>query len=763
MAAQSASPPSCPSDRPEGLADIVALAELGLGADRAGILLPGEPEAPLPEGLADAARAGEEILVEGGWAVLAIRDAQGAELGLLWLAGLAAPFAEPQRRMLRLLAGQAARLISHAPITASLRRSEEMLSRVQRIGRVGGFEIDLTTGINARSPEYMTLQGRAMQPAIEAHADWVARLHPEDRDRAERHFLDSVADGRPVTDYAQDYRIVTPGGEVRWIHAKAEIERDAEGRALRMIGAHIDVTALRQVETALRRLNETLEEQVEARTRALHKAEAALRQAQKLEAIGQLTGGIAHDFNNLLQVLTGNLQMLEAGPRSPEEARRLQLALGAVERGAKLSQQLLAFARQQPLAPRAIDLGALVTEMEDLLRRVLGETIAIETHAAPDLWPTQVDPQQVENAILNLAVNARDAMPSGGRLTIAAANAPPDPDRPGDHVALTVEDTGMGIPAEILDRVFEPFFTTKPTGEGTGLGLSMVYGFVQQSGGDIRIDSVPGQGTRIRLLLPRSEAPVEPRQVLEPGIVQGEGETVLVVEDSADVRQTVSEMLAQLGYRVLGAPDAAAALAMVRQGARIDLLLTDVVMPGELRAPELARQVQEISPDTAVLFTSGYAEKAIVHNGRLDEGIELLSKPYRREDLARRVRQTLRSHRERAGRSWQILLVEDDPIILLDTAMMLRGLGHAVETASSTRAAMEVLAAGRVDLLMTDIGLGRESGLELARAAQAARPGLRIVYMSGYGAPEGAIMVQKPFHQAALVAALRQAGAVAGG
>ncbi len=383
---------------------------------------------------------------------------------------------------------------------------------------------------------------------------------------------------------------------------------------------------------------------------ALKRTEMALQQAQKMESIGQLTGGVAHDFNNLLQVISGNLQLLGRVVGRQERAQGyIKSALDGVRRAAKLANQLLAFSRRQPLEPKTVNLERFVTGLEELLRRTLGEGIAVETVVADGLWNSMVDPTQVENALLNLAINARDAMEGSGRLTIEARNALLDEAyareqtdlKPGEYVLLSVTDTGRGMTPDVLLRAFEPFFSTKPEGHGTGLGLSMVYGFIQQSGGHVNVFSEPGHGTTIKLYLPRSvddEAPALPAPQQES---LGGTETILVAEDDDGVRATVVELLQQLGYKVLHAGDAASALAVIDTGVHIDLLFTDVVMPGSLRSPELARLARERQPHMAVLFTSGYAQDAIVHSGRLDPGLDLLGKPYTQDALARKIRHVL--------------------------------------------------------------------------------------------------------------------------
>jgi CheY-like chemotaxis protein len=371
-----------------------------------------------------------------------------------------------------------------------------------------------------------------------------------------------------------------------------------------------------------------------------------------MEAIGQLTGGVAHDFNNLLQVISGNLQLLAKDIVGNERAqRRVATAHLAVNRGAKLASQLLAFGRRQALEPKVVNIGRLVAGMDELLRRALGEAIEIETIGAGGLWNTMIDPANLENAIVNLAINARDAMDGAGKLTIEVGNVSLDGAyakahaevTPGQFVMLAVTDTGSGMTAEVAAQAFEPFFSTKPEGQGTGLGLSMVYGFVKQSHGHIKIYSEVGHGTTVKLYLPRTNRKEEALFVPDQETVTGGTETILIAEDDDEVRATAVEMLTDLGYRVYKARDAVSALSVIEKGHAIDLLFTDVVMPGDLKSPELARRARERLPGIAVLFTSGYTENAIVHGGRLDAGVNLLPKPYSRDALARKVRQVLQS------------------------------------------------------------------------------------------------------------------------
>jgi signal transduction histidine kinase len=385
---------------------------------------------------------------------------------------------------------------------------------------------------------------------------------------------------------------------------------------------------------------------------AARQAEEQLRQSQKMKAIGQLTGGVAHDFNNLLTVILGNAEVLaEALGQDTRLTRLVQAIDRAAQRCAELTQRLLAFARRQALAPTAINLSALVTDMDAMLHRSLGEDIDIERKLAGDLWNAMADPGQVENALLNLALNARDAMPDGGRLTIETANVRLDDHYaaknpgvvPGAYVMLAVSDTGIGMTPDVLKRAFEPFFTTKETGKGTGLGLSMVYGFAKQSGGHVNIYSEPGQGTTVRLYLPRTEErpKVATTAAAITALDRGSGETVLVVEDDPVVRAFVVSQLKTNGYHVTAAHDGASALAMLEAHGPVDLLFTDVVMPGGMNGRQLAEEAKRRQPGLKVLFTSGYAESVIVHQGKLDPGVSLLTKPYRIEDLLKKIRATL--------------------------------------------------------------------------------------------------------------------------
>jgi PAS domain S-box-containing protein len=777
--------------------------------------------------------------------------------------------------------------------SVALREREAELARVQQIGRIGGLEVDLTTGFrNRRSPEYLLIHGLPPDASNESHEDWVKRIHPEDRVATEKRFRDAVAGD--LRDYSVRYRIVRPSdGETRWISVKSTIERDDQGKAIRLVGAHTDVTeqvlaeqALRQSEEEFRtlaeavphhvwtaqpdgllnwfnprvheytgsrheeldgdkwgkvvhsddipravaawskaiasgeayetefrlrrsdgefrwfltravpardeqgriirwigtntdvhdqkliagelaELNATLAQRVEEKTRErdriwnvsqdllvvadrsgvwqtvnpawtrtfgwseaellnhtsewlehpddrgttrtqvkklgasettvkfesrfrhkdgsyrwlswtgvsdgdrnyavardvtaekaagerLKATEEALRQSQKMEAVGQLTGGIAHDFNNLLTGIVGSLDLLRTRfnqGRTENVGRYIDAAMTSANRAAALTHRLLAFARRQPLIPKSVDANQLVISLEDLLRRTTGETINLEIVASDHLWGTLCDPNQLESALLNLAINARDAMPDGGQLTIATTNVRIDNVSadspallPGDYVCICVADTGMGMSVEIAARAFDPFFTTKPIGQGTGLGLSMIYGFVRQSNGHVTIDSAVGKGTSVRLYLPRHHGDVAPSQASAVKIAEhaATGETVLVVEDEAVVRGVILETLGEQGYRTLEAVDGPSGLRVLRSNERIDLLVTDVGLPG-MNGRQLADQARENRPDLKVLFITGYAESVVISDDFLQAGMEMITKPFDLDNLSQRIRSLISS------------------------------------------------------------------------------------------------------------------------
>jgi PAS domain S-box-containing protein len=432
---------------------------------------------------------------------------------------------------------------------------------------------------------------------------------------------------------AEGWRVRKDGSQF-WAHVIIDPIRNETGELIGFAKITRDVTERKDAE---RRLQET---------------QRALFQSQKMEAVGQLTGGVAHDFNNLLTVIIGGLDTIARSKLTDTVRinRALDMARHAAERAASLTSRLLAFSRQQPLQPTPTDLNTLVQQMTDLLHRTLGEQVELEGVLSPRLWTVEVDPAQLESAILNLAVNARDAMPNGGKLTIETANTYLDEEyakkdaevTPGQYVMVAVSDTGSGIPKGNLARVFEPFFTTKELGRGTGLGLSMVYGFVKQSAGHVTIYSEEGQGTSVKLYFPRytGDAPPDREAAEAERPPASEGEVVLVVEDNPDVRANSVMILKELGYQVVEAANAGAALAVLASDQRVDLMFTDVVLPdrsGRLVADEAGK----LRPGLKVLFTTGYSRNAIVHHGRLDPGVDLLPKPFSFDQLAARVRDVL--------------------------------------------------------------------------------------------------------------------------
>jgi len=480
---------------------------------------------------------------------------------------------------------------------------------------------------------------------------------------------------------------------------------------------------------------------------ALQRAQERLVQAQKMEGIGQLTGGVAHDFNNLLTVIIGNLESAQRHmPSSGADAGHLGRSVGNAMRGAQraasLTQRLLAFSRRQPLEPKPVDLSRLVSGMSDLLRRALGEQIAVETVLAGSPWRVYVDPNQLEVSILNLAVNARDAMPDGGKLTIETANVYLDETyaaaqaemAAGQYVVISITDTGTGMTREVLARAFEPFYTTKDVGHGTGLGLSQVYGFVKQSGGNVRIYSEVGHGTTVKIYLPRLHAKDEPLAVpdVEATAPKSSGDqTILVVEDEEDVRAHTTSILRELGYHVIEAATGAAALHMLRNHADVALLFTDVGLPGGMNGKQLADAARELRPDLRILFTTGYARDAIVHDGRLDPGLALLPKPFTYAAVASKLSDML----DAPATLIRVLLVEDEALVQMLATEYLEERGCRVETAASTAEAMSKirLLNGEIDLAIIDIGLPGRKGDVLVSELRALYPDLPIVIASGYG------------------------------
>jgi signal transduction histidine kinase len=525
------------------------------------------------------------------------------------------------------------------------KRIEERLRIAQTAGRIGTFEYVPGFATVEVSPQFCSLLG--VVPAETLAVSAVNAL---------------IFEGGPLLDpsvgevgelpYAEMHVRMADTGEMRWLARRGEAVREDASAEMRHVGVVYDVTATKASEVALREMNDTLEARVREAIAEREQAEEQLRQSQKMEAVGQLTGGIAHDFNNLLTGIVGSLDLMQTRineGRTENLTRYAGLAMASAQRAAALTHRLLAFSRQQPLEAKAVDVNRLVGSMDDLLRRTLGERVRLEVVVAGGLWLTLCDPNQLENAILNLAINARDAMPDGGRLTIETANSFLDDAyvarevgvRAGQYVCVCVTDTGTGMPAEVIARAFDPFFTTKPIGQGTGLGLSMIYGFAKQSEGNVKIYSETGKGTSVKLYLPRYYGEVE-----EPGTTGREtpraehGETVLVVEDDDTVRTLVVEVLGELGYATREAPDGPSGLRILQSDSRIDLLVTDVGLPG-LNGRQLADQARIGRPGLKVLFMTGYAENAAFGAGHLEPGMQMITKPFPVEVLASKIRSIL--------------------------------------------------------------------------------------------------------------------------
>ena len=529
----------------------------------------------------------------------------------------------------------------------SARAAQERLRAALLASETGTFRWDFRSSNVEADEGLLRLFGYAggEQRTVEA---FIAQVHPDDRPGMAAAAQRCVGEG---ADFGMEFRIVRPDGSVRWLYERGKTFRDQIGRPVAMTGACVDITERKQAELALRELNETLQWRIAERTSALEaemaerqKAEAALQQAQRLEAVGQLTGGVAHDFNNLLTVVMGQAESIIRASGGNERLVRMATSIQLVaERGAKLTSQLLAFSRRQRLRPETIQVDRLLTNAEDFLRRAVGEAITVTIDADPALWHARIDPTQFESAVLNLAVNARDAMPAGGRLTVVMQNAvvaETDSGRldlaAGDYVLVRVSDTGCGMPTDVRQRCFEPFYTTKDIGKGTGLGLSQVYGFARQSGGTATVDSVLGQGTTICLYIPRAESnAIEQAVAIETRPASGAGKTVLVVEDQQQVREVIEDSLRQMGYRILSAPDGVEARKVLESHAAIDLLLTDVVMPNGVSGIDLARWARKLRQDLKVVLVSGYSRQTQPH--RSDDGFVFLEKPFQQSDLAASV------------------------------------------------------------------------------------------------------------------------------
>jgi PAS domain S-box-containing protein len=529
----------------------------------------------------------------------------------------------------------------------ALDEGERRLQTALEAGRLGAWELDLATNVLTTSATCRGIFGRGPEDGF-TYEDLLQSIHPEDVTRMQEAVRKTIETG---ADYAIAYRTVWPDGSVHGAEIRAQLHRDRTGKPIKLVGVSADITERLQAEEQQRHLNEMLEERVAERTRELQeahrlvlaevsqreRAEEQLRQAQKMEAIGQLTGGVAHDFNNLLMAVLGNLELLRKHVAGDAKATRLiDGALQGAQRGASLTQRLLAFARRQDLQVGPVNLAGLVTEMEDLLQRSVGSRIAIEVAVPERLPPVSADANQVELALLNLAVNARDAMPDGGTIQIALneAEQPAGSDTlaPGRYVVLSVIDQGLGMDAETLQKAVEPFFSTKELGKGTGLGLSMVHGLALQLDGRLQLKSAPGQGTTAELWIPVSTTDVEDQaqDVAPAGPRDDAGpKRILLVDDDVLIAMSSADMLSDLGHQVVEAHSGKEALALIDGGATFDLLITDYSMPG-MTGAELAKAARERVPGLPILLASGYAD--------LPSGVEMdvarLAKPYSQDQLA---------------------------------------------------------------------------------------------------------------------------------
>lgn len=622
-----------------------------------------------------------------------------------------------------------------------------------------------------------------------AGREWHAFLHPDDAGSVLMAWKASLASGNPFT---RECRLHAADGSYSWFLCRALPVRDEAGLIDRWYGSCTDISEIVAAREALSRTNDDLERLAAARNVELAeanlrlkqemedrlKAEAQLRQAQKMEAVGQLTGGIAHDFNNLLTVIIGNLEAAErrVSPEATDIRRFLDYGRQGALRAAMLTQRLLAFSRRQPLDPRPTDVNRLVGSMSQMLRSALGERVAVKTVLADGLWRTEIDHNQLENAILNLAVNARDAMPDGGTLTIETANAFLDEAycaehedlAPGRYVAVSVTDTGTGMTQDVRARAFEPFFTTKGPRDGTGLGLSQVYGFVKQSGGHVMIYSERGKGTAVKLYLPRlveagqaESMPPNPERKGASGPA-----TIMVVEDDAQLRALSVSTLREAGHTVIEARDAPSALGLLDAGARPDLLFTDVRLGEGMDGRSLAEEVRRRNKNIRVLFTTGYAKNALAQAGRPGLEGRLLAKPFSQAELVGKVKDIL----EEPAKRGMVLLVEDEPFVALVARQILEDHGFEVSVVSHGQAALDFArapAGNRVVLAVVDVGLPDMRGDAVVRALAEVRPDLPVIIATGYGtsdlegefgaSPRIALM-GKPYDGATLRQALRRLG-----
>lgn len=542
---------------------------------------------------------------------------------LVWLMCNAYPIFDEEGALIQVL-------VSFTDVTTLKETERKLQKSEERFRIVASATNDVVWDYDADTHDTWWSEGISTQFGYEAIDPktgfdfWVSNIHPDDQSRVLALLHERLSGTGDV--WEAEYRFLRADRSIATVYAKGSIVRDRNGAATRMLGSLVDVTERRELDEKL-------------------------RQSQKLESIGHLTGGLAHDFNNLLTVILGSAETLvdELHDR-PHLYSLASLVISAAERGSELTSQLLAFARRQPLTPKPVDVNTMLTGMEKMLRRTVTEDVEIKLVTGSAVWSISADQAQLETAILNLVINARHAMTDHGQIVIETENVQLDADYaannvevvPGQYVLVAVTDTGIGMDKETIAKIFEPFFTTKEAGHGSGLGLSMVYGFVKQSGGHIKVYSECGQGTTFKLYFPRNISnPHEPLVHRTQKQLTGGTEHILVVEDDDLVRDHATALLRSMGYTVTSAPKGDDAIAILRAPGTIDLLFTDIVMPGGMNGRQLADEALRIRPELKILFTSGYTQNAIVHQGRLDEGVQLLSKPYRRDQLALKVREVI--------------------------------------------------------------------------------------------------------------------------
>ena len=588
-----------------------------------------------------------------------------AEAFKRWFDVRAVPVGDPADRQLAIIfTDSTARRDAEERLRASEKVARDNIERVQNALAAGA--IIGTWSWDLRADRFTVDEAFARSFGLDPElgregiplAHIVATVHPDDQAGLAT-AIDAVI--QRGGSYAHQYRTRRANGKYYWLEANGHVTHAPDGTPLTFPGVLIDVEERRSVEAerdratvALRLLNETLEQRIAERTDELMRSEELLRQSQKMEAVGQLTGGLAHDFNNLLAGIAGSLELMSTRigqGRLKDIDNYMVAAQGAAKRAAALTHRLLAFSRRQTLEPKVTDVNALVDGMLELVRRTVGPTISIQVAGAPNLWPALADPSQLENALLNLCINARDAMPDGGKIVIETANRRIDAqsalrqDMPeGEYLSLCVSDTGTGMSPEVIAKAFDPFFTTKPLGQGTGLGLSMIYGFAKQSGGQVRIHSTIGEGTSVCVYLPRHRGEAEAHETFaecQGAPVAMEGETVLVVDDEPTVRLLVTDVLEDLGYTTIEAADSAGGLRVLQSDARLDLLVTDVGLPGGMNGRQMADAGRAARPGLKVLFITGYAENALLSNGHLEPGMSVLTKPFAVDALASRIRELL--------------------------------------------------------------------------------------------------------------------------